>query len=84
MTNPNTRDTLTLTCIDGPDGCDGPVEWGTTPDRDDFRAFTRCRAHYERRCKAAEEHLRKYPVHAPADFDPLYAGETWDEDPGGV
>lgn len=23
---------------------------------------------------------RRYPKQAPADFDPLYAGEVWDED----
>jgi hypothetical protein len=22
----------------------------------------------------------RYPVHAPADFDPTYAGERWDDD----
>ena len=27
-----------------------------------------------------DEIRRRYPQHQPADFDPTYAGERWDED----
>lgn len=27
-----------------------------------------------------DEIRRRYPRHQPADFDPTYAGERWDED----
>jgi hypothetical protein len=46
-----------LSCIDGPDGCAGPVEWRTTPDRRDGRAFTRCDAHFELRLGEVERNL---------------------------
>jgi len=50
------------------------------PDRDDMKAFPRCRHHQDIRLRQAEETMRKYPINAPADFDPMYAGERWDEE----
>lgn len=44
----------------------------------------RCDGHYdayvERVQPRMDEIRRRYPEHAPADFDPAYAGERWDED----
>ena len=44
------------------------------------KAIPRCDKHWEDRLKFQEEHNRRYPVLPPADFDPLYAGESWDEE----
>lgn len=63
----------------GPD-CKGPVEYHLNPDRDDFKAFPRCEFHQSKRLDQAEEHMRKYPMMAPSDFDPSFAGEAWDEE----
>ena len=45
-----------LDCLDdhGQGECSGPVEFRTTPDRDDFRSFPRCEAHFAKRLDAAE------------------------------
>lgn len=61
-------------------GCSGNVEYrmslsGTgTP-------IPRCDKHWEERLDWQEEHLQKYPdsPSAPEWFDPLDAGEVWDE-----
>ena len=46
--------------------------------------FPRCENHYvEYAARVDPKHAetrRRYPVSAPADFDPSYAGERWDED----
>lgn len=63
----------------GPD-CQGEVEYHLNPDRDDLKTFPRCEFHQARRLEQAEETMRKYPINAPADFDPMYAGERWDEE----
>lgn len=72
--------TETLTCLDGPDGCAGPVEWHST-DPGFRRAFPRCEAHWADRCRTEDRLRRDYPDSpiAPDWFDPA-AGETWDED----
>jgi hypothetical protein len=70
----------TLTCLDGPANCAGPVEYVTTPDRRDGRAFPRCEFHFERRLDQAERNLELTSDVAPSWFDPSYAGERWDED----
>lgn len=45
---------------------------------------TRCERHWDaywpRMEKLQRDIDRRYPKHAPADFDPSYAGESWDED----
>lgn len=64
---------------EGPD-CEGPVEYHLNPDRDDLKSFPRCRHHQELRLELAEDHRRKYPMLPPADFDPMFAGERWEED----
>lgn len=46
--------------------------------------YARCERHYGEyveRVQPKMDHIsRRYPEHAPADFDPSYAGESWDED----
>jgi hypothetical protein len=69
-----------LRCIDGPEGCSGPVEMHTTPDRRDGKSFARCEAHFERRMASVERNLELTSDTPPAWFDPSYAGEQWDED----
>ena len=66
-------------CIDGPDGCDGKVTY-RMPLSWTGKSFPRCDKHWEERLSRQEEHDRKYPAQQPADFDPGYAGESWEED----
>lgn len=67
-------------CLNHSEDCHGKVEYHLNPDRDDLKTFPRCEFHQAIRLRQAEEHRRKYPVLQPADFDPLDAGERWDED----
>lgn len=65
-------------CIEGPEGCEGSVElrypgYG-------HRSFPRCEKHGEARLKREEENRRRYFGPEPADFDPLDAGERWEEE----
>jgi hypothetical protein len=59
---------------------DGQVEYHLNPDRDDFKTFPRCEFHQQKRLDQAAETMRKYPKIAPSGFDPMDAGETWDEE----
>jgi hypothetical protein len=47
-------------------------------------AFARCEHHYieyaERTQPIIDDINRRYPATAPADFDPTFAGERWDEE----
>lgn len=66
-----------LECLDGPDGCSGPVEYRTT---DGYRAWPRCERHFDERLDR-EESYRSYDSDSPPSwFDPAYAGERWDDD----
>lgn len=68
-----------LTCLDAyQGGCSGPVEH-MMPLSGTGRAFPRCERHWEQRLHDQEQIDARYPVTAPSDFDPLYAGESWDE-----
>ena len=69
-----------LRCLDGPHDCAGPVEYRTTPDRNDGKAFPRCARHFERRLESAEHTLELLSDVPPAWFDPMAAGERWLED----
>lgn len=66
-------------CLEHDASCGGLVELrpsltGTgTP-------IARCDRHWHARLQAESAHRHRYPEHAPADFDPGYAGERWDED----
>lgn len=67
-------------CIDGPEGCEGRVQFRSTPDRSDLKTFPRCEAHFELRLAAAEHTMELLSPTPPPWFDPAYAGERWDED----
>lgn len=67
-------------CIEGHWGnCKGPVEYRMSLSGTGT-ANPRCEYHWEARLNLQEEINSRYPVLPPADFDPLYAGESWDED----
>lgn len=72
--------TTEVRCLQyGPD-CMGPVEYRLSPDRDDFKAFPRCDYHWEQRLEAAEKNREYMSDVPPSWFDPMDAGESWDED----
>lgn len=66
-------------CLDGPDGCEGDVEY-RMPLSGTGRSFPRCEKHWEERLDRQAEIDERYPAQQPSDFDPAYAGESWDED----
>ncbi len=67
-------------CIDshGSDDCGGPVEY-RMPLSGTGRAFPRCDKHWSLRLDRENEIRGRYPHNAPADFDPAFAGESWEE-----
>lgn len=71
-----------LECLDGGEemiGCKGPVEL-RYPLSPTGIWYPRCDEHYEQRLEQQDKINERYPFHEPADFDPLYAGERWDDD----
>lgn len=70
-------------CIDRPEGGGTPCV-GRTELRESLSGtgtpIPRCEGHWQARLAWQLEHDRRYPRHAPPDFDPLAAGERWDED----
>ena len=68
------------TCIDEHQGnCAGDVEY-RDPLSSTGKSFPRCDKHWGERLDLQYELEQRYPFEQPADFDPLYAGEHWDED----
>lgn len=72
-----------LECLDrgGPSRCVGPV--GLWSVGDSLKVWPRCDAHQADREIAQEEINRKYAPFSdcpPEGFDPLAAGERWDDD----
>lgn len=70
-----------IECLDGGperNDCEGAVEY-RMPLSGTGRSFPRCERHWGQRLDAEELLRQRYPVHAPADFDYLDAGEYWDE-----
>jgi hypothetical protein len=61
--------------------CSGAVEY-RLPLSGTGRSFPRCERHWNERLDAQEEISSRYPDSPlpPADFDPSYAGERWDEE----
>jgi hypothetical protein len=59
--------------------CSGTIEY-RTPLSATGRSFPRCAKHWTERLDVQEGINRRYPTHAPSDFDPAYAGESWEED----
>lgn len=68
-------------CLDHSAECGGEVEF-RQPLSATGKSFPRCEFHWERRLDKQEEINQRYPDSpvAPADFDPTYAGESWDEE----
>lgn len=66
-------------CLDGPEGCKGAVEYRESLTGTGT-AIKRCDEHWSKRLDLEQELRERYPVHPPSDFDPSYAGESWDED----
>jgi hypothetical protein len=83
VVNVSVNDIEELSCLDAPrnfgEECEGQVEYrfalsGTG------QSFPRCAKHWRERLDIQDGINARYPEHAPADFDPYYAGESWDED----
>lgn len=71
-----------LVCLDwygGEDECAGPVEYRMALSGTG-NTFPRCDKHWAKRLTVQDEINRRYPALPPADFDPGYAGERWEED----
>jgi len=68
-----------IRCLEENEDCDGKVEY-RHPLSGTGRSFPRCEAHWGFRLQKQEEINRRYPTLPPADFDPAYAGERWDEE----
>ena len=69
-------------CLDAgpdPDECEGPIEYRMALSGTGI-SYPRCEKHWHERCVKQDEINARYPYHQPADFDPLYAGERWDDD----
>lgn len=71
--------TAKLECLDGPEGCEGEVEYrmALSPSG---RPFPRCEKHWGERLDVQDGINERYPALQPAGFDPSYAGERWEED----
>ena len=70
-----------MECLDDYQGdCQGPVEYHCNPYSDSFKAWPRCAYHFDIYVDRMQDLAQRYPVNAPSDFDPLYAGERWEED----
>lgn len=69
-----------LECIQSNDDCQGKVEY-REPLSGTGKAFPRCEHHWELRLIAQADINRRYgSPSAPPDFDPSYAGETWEDE----
>lgn len=74
-------ETEILECLNdyGDGTCSGPVEYRMALSGTG-RSFPRCDKHWSDRLDEQDRINERYPVLAPADFDPGYAGEHWDDD----
>lgn len=70
---------MSAECLNGPATCSGPVEY-RMPLSGTGKSFPRCDRHWSERLDQQAGIDRRYPTHRPADFDPAYAGESWDGD----
>lgn len=72
--------TLELKCLEHGPACQGTVEY-RMPLSGTGKSFPRCEHHWDKRLDQQAEINRKYGSNVPpADFDPMYAGEHWDEE----
>jgi hypothetical protein len=70
-------------CLDGPEGCEGETfpRLALSGSGDSYSRCDRHDALYVERVQPKMDEInRRYPAMAPADFDPYFAGESWDED----
>lgn len=66
-------------CLEeGPD-CQGAVQYRMSLSPTGL-SVPRCDKHWSDRLDLDEGLRQRYPEQTPANFDPLYAGETWDDD----
>lgn len=70
---------LGIKCLDGPEGCEGTVEYRMALSATG-RSFPRCEKHWAKRVEVQEGITERYPMFAPSDFDPMDAGESWEEE----
>lgn len=69
-----------LHCMEEAKGeCGGNIEY-RTPLSGTGRSFPRCDAHWTKRLTFQKDTNQRYPTLQPNNFDPMYAGERWDED----
>jgi hypothetical protein len=69
-----------LECLDGHyEDCEGTLEYRFALSGTGI-SYPRCDKHWEERVVRQQEIDQRYPYNEPADFDPLYAGERWDDD----
>lgn len=72
---------LELKCIQEPEGCEGPVEMRASLSATGV-PYPRCQSHWYERLDRQAEIRERYPDTdlAPDWFDPLEAGERWNDD----
>lgn len=69
-----------ITCLnDYEGGCEGSIEY-RFPLSGTGKSFPRCDKHWSDRLDLDDQLRSRYPTHQPADFDPMMAGERWDDD----
>lgn len=67
-------------CIQAHDGdCEGEVEYRFALSATGV-SYPRCDKHWAERLEVQRGIEERYPHHQPADFDPSYAGERWDDE----
>lgn len=59
--------------------CEGSTEY-REPLSGTGISYPRCEFHWDMRLDLQDQINDRYPSQQPADFDPMYAGERWDED----
>jgi hypothetical protein len=59
--------------------CKGPIEYRESLSGTGI-SYPRCDFHWDMRLDLQDQINDRYPYHQPADFDPTYAGERWDDD----
>lgn len=66
-----------MECLNGPDGCKGPIEYRSV---DGVKWWPRCERHFGDRLEK-QERINELLSPMPASwFDESYAGERWDDD----
>jgi hypothetical protein len=74
-------ESVSTVCLDSGPDCSGTVEY-RTPLSATGVSFPRCEHHWGQRLDTQAGIDRRYPdsPFPPSDFDPSYAGESWDDD----